>query len=184
MVISSLSSHPCFKTLDPESCRVLDRQCTWLETPADAWVIGQADNDRDVYFVLAGRLRAVLDGARQDLAFTDIEPGSFFGELGALEGAPSLFSVFTVDDSTLAKMPSTVFVATMFNHRPLGEAVVAALVVRNREMTRRVAEAAHVYGNHVSFVGPTPWRPAQSRFHVGADLRHTSANYRRARRWS
>ena len=184
MVINSLSVHPCFKTLDPESCRVLDRQCTWLETPAGVWVVGQADNDRDVYFVLTGRLRAALHGARQDLVFTDIEAGSFFGELGALEGVPSLFSVFTVDDSTLAKMPSTVFVATMFNHRPLGEAVVAALVVRNREMTRRVAEAAYVYGNRLPSVGSTPWRPAQSRLEVGADLRHISANPRRARRWS
>ena len=35
----------------------------------------------------------------------------------------------------------------MFNHRPLGEAVVATLVVRNRAMTRKVAEAAHIYGN-------------------------------------
>jgi CRP/FNR family transcriptional regulator, cyclic AMP receptor protein len=184
MVISSLSSHPCFKTLDPESCRVLDRQCTWLKTPAGAWVAGQGDDDRDVYFVLTGRLRAALHGALQDLVFTDIEAGSFFGELGALEGVPSLFSVLTVEDSTLAKMPSTVFVATMFNHRPLGEAVVAALVVRNREMTRRVAEAAQVHGNRLSFAGPTPWRPAQSRLDVGADLRHTSANNRRARRWS
>jgi CRP-like cAMP-binding protein len=185
MVISSLSLHPCFKTLDPEFCRVLDSQCTWLETPAGAWVVGQADNDRDVYFVLTGRLRVALHGTRQEPVFTDIEAGSFFGELSALEGVPCSLKVFAVRDSTLAKMPSTVFVATMFNHRPLGEAVVAALVVRNREMTRKVAEAAHVYGDRLpSVVAPAPWRPAQSRLDVGADVRHTSANYRRARRWS
>ena len=88
MVINSLSAHPCFKTLDPESCRVLDRQCIWLKTAAGAWVVGQAANDRDVYFVLTGRLRAALHGARQDLVLTDIEAGSFFGELSALEGVP------------------------------------------------------------------------------------------------
>ena len=145
MVINSLSAHPCFKTLDPESCRDLDRQCTWLKTPAGAWVAGQAENDRDVYFVLTGRLRVALHGARQDLVSSDIEAGSFFGELSALEGVPSSLSAFAVDDSTLARMPSSVFVATMFNHRPLGEAVVATLVVRNRTMTRKVAEAAHIY---------------------------------------
>src|SRR6266404_3419544 len=142
MVVNSLSVHPCFKMLDPGSCRVLDRQCTWLKTPAGAWVEGQAENDRDVYFVLTGRLRATLQGARQDLVFTNIEAGSFFGELGALEGALGSPSVVAVDDSTLAKMPSAIFVQTMFNHRPLGEAVVAKLVVRNRAMTRKVAEAA------------------------------------------
>jgi CRP/FNR family cyclic AMP-dependent transcriptional regulator len=184
MVINSLSAHPCFKMLDAESCRVLDRQCTWLKTPAGAWVEGEADNDRDVHFVLTGRLRAALQGARQDLVFTDIEAGSFFGELGALEGALGSPSVFAVDDSTLAKMPSAIFVQTMFNHRPLGEAVVAKLVVRNRAMTRKVAEAAQTYANRLPSIGPTPRRPAQSRFDAIDDVRHLGTNPRRARRWS
>jgi CRP/FNR family transcriptional regulator, cyclic AMP receptor protein len=184
MVINSLSAHPCFRMLDSESCRVLDRQCTWLKTPAGAWVEGEADNDRDVHFVLTGRLRAALQGARQDLVFTDIEAGSFFGELGTLDGALGSPSIFAVDDSTLAKMPSAIFVQTMFNHRPLGEAVVAKLVVRNRAMTRKVAEAAQTYGNRLPSVGPTPRQPAQSRFDAIDDVRDLGANPRRARRWS
>ena len=140
MVVSSLSAHPCFKTLDPESCRILDRHCIWLKTAAGQWVVGQTANDRDVYFVMTGRLRAVLHGVRQDLIFTDMEAGSFFGELAALDGAPRSLSVFAVNDSLVAKMPCAVFVETMFTHRPLGEAVVATLVARNRAMTRRVGE--------------------------------------------
>jgi CRP/FNR family transcriptional regulator, cyclic AMP receptor protein len=140
MVVSSLSAHPCFKTLDPEACRVLDRHCIWLKTAAGAWVLGQTANDRDVYFVMTGRLRAVSHGVRQDLIFSDMEAGSFFGELAALDGGPRSLSVFAVNDSTVAKMPCPVFVETMFTHRPLGEAVVATLVARNRAMTRRVGE--------------------------------------------
>ncbi|MGC2783224.1 MAG: cyclic nucleotide-binding domain-containing protein [Roseiarcus sp.] len=185
MVINSLSVYPCFKTLDPESCRDLDRQCTWFKTPAGAWVVAQADEDHDVYFVLTGRLRMALHGAGRDLVSSDIEAGSFFGELSALEGVPGWLSAFALDDSTLAKMPATVFVATMFNHRPLGEAVVAALVVRNRAMTRKVNEAAHIYGDRLlASVGPTPWRSPQSHFDVGAEIGHMRANHRRARQWS
>lgn len=183
MVINSLSVHPCFKTLDPESCWDLDRQCTWLKTPAGAWVVGQADEDRDVYFVLTGRLRVALHGAWCESVSSDIEAGSFFGELSALEGVPGSLSALALDDSTLAKMPSTVFVATMFDHRPLCEAVVATLVVRNRAMTRKVAEAANIYGRRLASADP-PWRPAQNRFDVGDRIGHISANYRRARRWS
>jgi CRP/FNR family transcriptional regulator, cyclic AMP receptor protein len=177
MVANSLSAHACFKTLDPESCRDLDRQCTWLKTPAGAWVAGQADNDRDVYFVLTGRLRVALHGAWHDLVCSEISAGFFFGELAALEGAPGSLSALAIDDSTLAKMPSTVFVATLFNHRPLGEAVVAALVVRNRAMTRRVAEAAQISGDALVSDDRAPWRR-------GADIRHIRADPRRARRWS
>ena len=184
MVINTLLVHPCFKTLDPEACRELDRQCTWLKTPAGAWVAGQAENDREVYFVLTGRLRVALHGARQDLAPCDIKAGSFFGELSGLEGIPNSLSAFAVDDSTLAKMPSAIFVHTLFNHRPLGEAVVATLVMRNRAMTRKVAEAAHMHEQCLYPVGPTPGRLGQSRFDVRADVSHISANPRRARRWS
>ena len=182
MVINSLSAHPCFKTLDPESCRILDRHCIWHKTAPGQWLIGQTANDRDVYFVMTGRLRAVSHGVRQDLIFTDMEAGSFFGELAALDGGPRSLSVFAVNDSMVAKMPSAVFVETMFTHRPLGEAVVATLVVRNRAMTRKVAEAARLYGDRLAEA--TAWRPAKSRFDMGADFRRIGANHRRARRWS
>ena len=140
MVPTSLSAHPCFKTLDPESCRVLDRHCAWLKVPANAWILDQTAHDRDVYFVMTGRLRAVQHGVRQDLIFTDMEAGSFFGELSAFDGAPRSLSVFAVNDSLVAKMPAAVFVETVFTHRPLGEAVISTLIARLRSSTRRVAE--------------------------------------------
>jgi CRP/FNR family transcriptional regulator, cyclic AMP receptor protein len=183
MVVDSLSAHSCFKTLDPEACRVLDRQCTWLNTPAGAWVAGQGGNDREVYFVLTGRLRVTPHRAWQDLAASDLEAGSFFGELSALEGVPNPLSAFAVEDSTLAKMPSSVFIATIFNHRPLGEAVIATLVVRNRAMTRKIAEAVHVHGG-LTVEGARLGRHGQIRFDIPADVCHVSANPRRARRWS
>jgi CRP/FNR family transcriptional regulator, cyclic AMP receptor protein len=184
MVVNSLSAHSCFKTLDPQSCRDLDRQCTWLKTPAGAWVAGQADNDRDVYFVLTGRLRVALHGAWHDRVFSEIAAGFFFGELAALEGAPDSLGALAIDDSTLAKMPSTLFVATLFNHRPLGEAVVAALVVRNRALTRRVAEAAQICSNPLPSGDRTTWRPVQGGFDTAVDVHHINGNHRRARRWS
>jgi CRP/FNR family transcriptional regulator, cyclic AMP receptor protein len=140
MVPNTLAAHPCFKTLDPESCRALDRHCAWLKTPAGFWIVGQTEQDRDVYFIMTGRLRAVQHGARQDVIFTDMEAGTFFGELAAIDGAPRALSVFAVNDSLVAKMPSAAFVETMYSHRPLAEAVIATLIARLRTMTRRVGE--------------------------------------------
>ncbi len=140
MVPNTLAAHPCFKTLDPESCRILDRQCVWLKTPPGSWIVGETEHERDVYFIMSGRLRAVQHGARQDLIFTDMEAGTFFGELSAFDGAPRALSVFAVNDSLVAKMPSAVFVETMFAHRPLGEAVIATLIARLRSTARRVVE--------------------------------------------
>jgi CRP-like cAMP-binding protein len=107
---------------------------------------------------------------------SDIEAG----ELGALKGLPRRHGVFAVSDSTVAAMPSVVFVETVFTHRPLGEAVVARLAARNRAMTRRVAEAAHIYEGRLPFVGPTRSRPPYGRFQARVDVRRIGGKQRRA----
>ena len=139
-VPNTLAAHPCFKTLDREACRVLDRQCIWLKAQAGQWLVDQSANDRDVYFIMSGHLRAVLNQARQDVIFTEMLAGSIFGELSAFDGAPRAVSVFAVTDSSVAKMPPAVFVETVFSHRPLGEAVIQTLIERLRATSRRVGE--------------------------------------------
>lgn len=139
-VPNTLAAHPCFKTLDPGACRVLDRQCIWLRTSSGAWLVDQSAHDRDVYFIMSGHLRAVLNMARQDLIFNEMHAGSIFGEMAAIDGAPRAASVFAVTDSVVAKMPGPVFVETMFSHRPLAEAVVSMLIQRLRAMSGRVGE--------------------------------------------
>jgi CRP/FNR family transcriptional regulator, cyclic AMP receptor protein len=178
MVTDSLAAHPCFKTLDPESCRILDRRCAWLQAAAGACVVDWTANDCNVYFVSVGRVRPALCEMRRDLISSDIEAGSFFGELNALEGVPRWHGVLAVNDSTVAAMPSAIFVEMLFTHRPLAEAVVARLVARNRAMTHRVAEAAHMYGTRLPYGGQLRPRPPYGRAHVGVDLRRMSGNRR------
>ncbi len=137
---NTLAAHPCFKTLDAEACRVLDHQCVWRKIQAGAWILDQSAHDRDVYFIMTGHLRAVLNMARQDVIFNDMLAGAFFGEMAAFDGAPRAASVFAVTESLVAKMPASVFVDTMFSHRPLGEAVVATLIHMCRSMSRRLGE--------------------------------------------
>ncbi len=139
-VPTTLAAHPYFRRLDAEACRILDRQCIWLRTTAGAWIVDQSANDRDVYLIMSGQLRAVYNTARQDLIFNDMKAGSIFGEMAAIDGAPRAASVFAVVDSVVAKMPAHVFVETMFNNRSLCEAVVGTLIQRLRSMSGRVSE--------------------------------------------
>jgi CRP-like cAMP-binding protein len=139
-VPSTLAAHPSFRTLGADACKVLDRQCIWLKLNAGVWVLDQSACDRDVYFIMSGQLRAVFNTARQDLIFNDMNAGSIFGEMAAIDGAPRAASVFAVVDSVVAKMPAQVFVETMFSHRPLCEAVIRTLSERLRAMSGRVGE--------------------------------------------
>ena len=137
---NTLAAHTCFRTLDPDACRLLDRQCLWVKAQAGTWLIDQSANDTDVFFIITGRLRAVYNTARQDVIFNDMDAGSIFGEMSAFDGAPRAASVLAVTDSLVAKMPARLFVETMFSHRPLGEMVVLTLIQRCRKNSRRVAE--------------------------------------------
>jgi CRP-like cAMP-binding protein len=139
-VPSTLAAHPYFRALDPAICRALDRQCIWLRTTAGSWILDQSATDRDVYFIMSGQLRAVYNIARQDLIFNDMNAGSIFGEMAAIDGAPRAASVFAIVDSLVAKMPGPLFVDTMFTHRCLCEAVVRTLIERLRAMSGRVGE--------------------------------------------
>ena len=140
LVSTSLSSHPCFKALDPDVSRALDRQCIWIKVPAGSWVVDEMAEDADVYFVFSGRLRAMLHGARQDLSFSDLDAGSFFGDMSALDGQPRSASVLAITNSQLARMPCALFREMLFTHRPLCEAVLASLVGRVRALTSRVRQ--------------------------------------------
>jgi hypothetical protein len=157
VVTDSLSAHRCFKTLDPEARRVLDRRCTWFKAAAGAWIVVRKAEDGDVYFVMAGRLRPALHGMRRDLMSSEIKAASFFGELGALKGLPGRHGVFA-----------------------LGAAAMARLAARNRAMNRRVAAAAHIYEGCLPLVGPMGSPPRCGRFHAGADVRHIGPQQRRA----
>ncbi|RBP07400.1 CRP-like cAMP-binding protein [Roseiarcus fermentans] len=139
-VPSTLAAHRYFRSFDAETCKGLDRQCIWLRTTAGAWILDQSATDRDVFFILSGQLRAVYNNARQDLIFNDMNAGSIFGEMAAIDGAPRAASVFAIVDSLVAKMPANLFVETMFNNRPLCEAVVKTLIQRLRAMSSRVSE--------------------------------------------
>jgi CRP/FNR family transcriptional regulator, cyclic AMP receptor protein len=136
----SLRAHPCFKTLDPDVCGALDKQCIWLKVPAASWVIDEMAEERDVYFVFSGRLRAMLHGTRQEVSFSDIDAGSFFGEISALDGSPRSSSVLAITNAQLARMPAAVFRETMFAHRPLCEAVLGMLTGRVRALTSRLSQ--------------------------------------------
>jgi CRP-like cAMP-binding protein len=136
----SLTAHPCFKTLDPNVAQALDKQCIWLKVPAGSWVVDEMAEERDVYFVFSGRLRAMLHGARQDVSFSDIDAGSFFGEISALDGAPRSASVLAVTNAQLARMPGAVFREMLFQHRPLCEAMLKSLTGQVRALTARVRQ--------------------------------------------
>ena len=75
--------------LDPDEVGVVEQKCSWRTYSAGEQIIDQHSDSRDIYFVTSGRVRVVnysLSG--REITFDDLEPGSHFGELAAIDGLP------------------------------------------------------------------------------------------------
>ena len=112
-VQATLAGHPLFRQMDAGHLRRLDDTCAWLRPTTGQWLIDQMDDDRSVYVVVAGRVRVLIHSGRGDLTLADIDAGSFFGEMSAIDGGPRSASVIALNASLIAKMPGPAFLDTM-----------------------------------------------------------------------
>lgn len=82
-----------------------------IETyPPQHLIIGAKDPGRDIYFVLAGSVRAeafTLSG--REVSFNIIHAGDCIGEIAAIDGGVRSSNVVSMDEVTLARLSSTEF---------------------------------------------------------------------------
>src|SRR5262245_53792525 len=87
-----------FKSLAAAAIDRLDTQCSWRRASAGEWLIDYQDASRDVFFVVSGTARVVIQSAGRDVLFRQIEGGEFFGELAAIDGQPRSSGIVAVTD--------------------------------------------------------------------------------------
>lgn len=104
-------------------------------------VISHLDQDRDVFFVLEGRVRATLysKGGRE-VDYRDIGPGDLFGEMAAIDGAPRSATVEALEPARLGRLPEAAFRALVASHPQLSWVLLQHLSAQVRRLTERVFE--------------------------------------------
>ncbi len=106
--------------LPPEALRVVEQRCRWREFRADVEILDRDSDDRDVYFVVRGAVQIVnysLSGRK--IALAQIEAGSYFGELAAIDGNRRSAGVVALEDCLVATMPPKVFDQMVLDHPEL-----------------------------------------------------------------
>jgi CRP/FNR family cyclic AMP-dependent transcriptional regulator len=79
---------------------------------------GKSDT-RNVTFVVRGKVRIVnfsLSG--REITFDDLEEGSYFGELAALDGEPRPAGIMALTDTQIAFLPPDLFIETLTRTLP------------------------------------------------------------------
>ncbi len=104
-------------------------------------VISHLDDDRDVFFVLEGRLRATLYSRNgYEVDYRDVGPGDLVGELAAIDGAPRSATVEALEPARLGRLPAAAFRELVKTHAGLNATLLEHLSAQIRRLTERVFE--------------------------------------------
>jgi CRP/FNR family cyclic AMP-dependent transcriptional regulator len=141
MNLQTLGGIPLFKSLDAQALRRLDTQCIWRKVGTGESVLEYKDGGTDVYFVIHGHLRVFIQAiSGKSSILRDIRDGEYFGELAAIDGGPRSAAITAITDSTIAKMPASVFRDTVHNHPEVCDQLLKLLVSQVRMLANRVNE--------------------------------------------
>ena len=137
----SLAGFPLFRSLNDVQIAALDRQCLWRRFDPDRTVLAYGDPSRDVYFVIAGYVRVLIQASGgKDVILRDIGPGEFFGELAAIDGKPRSASIVATHRCLVAQMAPAVFRGAIHAHPDVCDQILGRLALELRGLANRVNE--------------------------------------------
>lgn len=136
-----LRSIELLQGLAPEKLDALARQCVWRNYEAGKRIISRNAADRDVYFLVAGRVRITTYslGGRQ-VTFRDIGAGEILGEVAALDERPRSADVIALEPALVASLAGAAFRKLLAEEPQLGSRVMKRLACLVRSLSERVID--------------------------------------------
>lgn len=135
--------------LSPDEVEVVEKSCRWKTYGASEQVIDQHSDSRDIFFVAEGRVRVVnysLSG--REITFDDLESGSHFGELAAIDGLPRSASVMALTEVRIASLSAEQFHSIMLDHPAIALKLMKHLAHLVRTSTSRIMELSTLGANN------------------------------------
>lgn len=137
-VAAALGASALFRELPPDRLQFLVEHSIEIELPHGERLMEMGDPGDCLYFVLRGRLRAIVPLPGGDKTVGEIAPGETVGEMALLTGAPRTVRVVAVRDSTLLKIDQDVFQQLVSRH-PRVMLPISRLLVERLSRTLRQA---------------------------------------------
>jgi CRP/FNR family transcriptional regulator, cyclic AMP receptor protein len=131
--------------LAPEKLDALARQCVWRNYEAGRRIISRNAADRDVYFLVTGRVRITTysQGGRQ-VTFRDIGAGEIFGEVAALDGERRSADVIALEAALLASLAPAQFARLLVEEPAVGGRMLKRFARLVRSLSERVIDLSTV----------------------------------------
>jgi CRP/FNR family transcriptional regulator, cyclic AMP receptor protein len=130
-----------FQGLSQDRLESLAAQCHWRRVEPGQVIVARNSPDRDVHFVVSGRVRVTSfsAGGRQ-VTFRDQDAGEMFGDLAAIDGQPRSADVLALDSVLVASLTPDHFRELLAVEPLVRERVLQRLAGLVRLLSERVIE--------------------------------------------
>jgi CRP/FNR family transcriptional regulator, cyclic AMP receptor protein len=127
--------------LSPQRLDELSRQCTWRRFEEGQTLIARDQGDRDLHLIVAGAVRVTsYSPGGRETSFRELDAGSSFGELSALDGRPRSADVVALAAGLLASLSPADFRALLQQEWTVNERVLLQLTALARGLIDRVLD--------------------------------------------
>ncbi|MDK8875006.1 Crp/Fnr family transcriptional regulator [Paracoccus sp. SSJ] len=139
--IMDLADLPWFAGLPDEVLAGIESGSRRRHADRGQLIIERGEPGDSVLFVLSGHVLAVQwTRSGREIVYSEIAPGSAFGELSVLSGMPRSLSLYARTACVLLETPGTLLTGLMDTQPQVRQAVIQGLVRRIHDLTERVQE--------------------------------------------
>jgi CRP-like cAMP-binding protein len=127
--------------LSTATLEALARECAWRNFAAGQQIISRRASDRDVYLIVAGRVRVTMYSiAGRQVTFRDLAAGELFGDVAAIDSEPRSADVVALESTLVASMAPAVFWRLLREQPDVAARVLRGLAGLVRRLSERVID--------------------------------------------
>ncbi len=146
---NSLAGVALFSDLNKKELAAIEKGCRWRRYAPHQQIIDKESTTRDVCFVVSGKVRIVnYSFSGRGIILDELLPGSYFGELSAIDGLPRSARVVALGEAMIAFLPRPGFLRLMEDHPRLALKVMAQLAKIVRTSTQRIMDLSTLGANN------------------------------------
>ena len=139
--LSRFSRTTLLGQLDEVSLKIVMSKANILNVSKRKIVLEEHGRNQNMYFVLAGRVRAsYISADGKEISLADIGAGDCFGEFSVIDGGLTSASVVTMEDLRIASISRARFDELLSENCPFVQALLRHLVTKIRQRTKRIVE--------------------------------------------
>lgn len=137
----SLANIRIFAGLPAKDLGLIESQCSWKNHEPGAPIVSYLDKSNDVFFLVRGKAQVTLYSINgKVVSYTELGPGTTFGEYPAIDGGPRSASVEAQTNCLVASMSAFKFLDMLRSQPTVMQALLQQLVETIRHLTTRIYE--------------------------------------------